>query len=983
MAAVGSSVSVFNPTLALVHFTAHGRLSITRSNLVSVGCQNTYRAKSVTYLKRELSRLNRRRMFSGVSRSTGSSSSGGNPDDLKPSDKEEVPFGYTRKDVLLIGLGVTLAGIGLKSGLEFAGVDPLQAGNVVQLFIVLGLTVGWISTYMFRVANKDMTYAQQLRDYEKKVMEKRLEGLTEAELEALLEQVEEEKRRLASGSDKRENNKEAKGERATKPRSRSKRRRERCEQEEPRPPEFCEDCCISTRSLRSLTLLLVVTASSVLFAMERHSNCTPSSSENGVLDVKPLRSLAPMFPAPFGFNAITQSTVPPFVCVTPFGSSPAGSDSSYLSGVPPAFPPFSFHEAPNQKPSNPDPVSFATRVVDAHVAMTPGANGSLRASPFSTSAKTPTSGAFWTPPATNVSIDEDGDPSLDDNMPASGRKTKRAGRRSSNQAGNSGTDVKRKRPNKSLNTELPLLPSSSNHPRESVEIVLMTYDALRRRLLQLDEAKDVNRRQDLKAGAIMSGKDLKANAGKRIGPVPGVEIGDIFYFRFEMCLIGLHAPSMAGIDYMTASFSDKDEPVAICIVSAGGYENEDDDVDVLIYSGQGGSGKHDKKQPDDQKLERGNLALERSLHRKNQIRVVRSTKDVSCPTGKIYIYDGLYKIDDSWVEKGKTGFNIFKYKLLREPGQPDGIAVWKMIQKWKENPSSRGRVILPDISSGAENIPVCLINDVDDERGPNHFVYVTTVKHLSHTISKKPLEGCMCLSVCLPGDTNCFCAQQNDGDLPYNSMGLLVRRKPLIYECSVSCQCSFNCRNRVTQKGIRLHFEVFRTKDRGWGLRSWDPIRAGTFICEYAGEVISKTRVEDDGEEDEYIFQATYLGEKASRWNCGPELLEDPDINSSNEVFRPFPITISAKNSGNIARFMNHSCSPNVFWQPVLYDHGDEDYPHIMFFAIKHIPPMTELAFDYGLHGDEAGQQKIGTGFISQRAKKCLCGSPNCRGYFG
>ena len=49
--------------------------------------------------------------------------------------------------------------------------DPLQAGNVVQLLVVLGMTVGWISTYMFRVANKDMTYAQQLRDYEKQVME--------------------------------------------------------------------------------------------------------------------------------------------------------------------------------------------------------------------------------------------------------------------------------------------------------------------------------------------------------------------------------------------------------------------------------------------------------------------------------------------------------------------------------------------------------------------------------------------------------------------------------------------------------------------------------------------------------------------------------------------------------------------------------------------------------------------------------------------
>uniref|UniRef100_A0A7N0RHY2 Uncharacterized protein n=1 Tax=Kalanchoe fedtschenkoi TaxID=63787 RepID=A0A7N0RHY2_KALFE len=112
--------------------------------------------------------------------------------------KETTPFGYTRKDVLLIGVGATVAGLGLESGLEYAGVDPLQAGNAVQLVMVLGLTVGWIWSYVFRVSNKEMTYAQQLRDYEYKVMEKRLEGLTEAELSALMEQVEEEKRQLAS-----------------------------------------------------------------------------------------------------------------------------------------------------------------------------------------------------------------------------------------------------------------------------------------------------------------------------------------------------------------------------------------------------------------------------------------------------------------------------------------------------------------------------------------------------------------------------------------------------------------------------------------------------------------------------------------------------------------------------------------------------------------------------------------------------------------
>lgn len=125
-------------------------------------------------------------------------SSNSNSSEIDSSEQAKTPFGYSRKDVLLIGIGLTVFGIGLKAGLEFAGVDPLQAGNVVQLVLVLGLTVGWISTYIFRVSNKEMTYAQQLRDYENKVMQKRLEGLTEAELEALLEQVEEEKR-LASG----------------------------------------------------------------------------------------------------------------------------------------------------------------------------------------------------------------------------------------------------------------------------------------------------------------------------------------------------------------------------------------------------------------------------------------------------------------------------------------------------------------------------------------------------------------------------------------------------------------------------------------------------------------------------------------------------------------------------------------------------------------------------------------------------------------
>lgn len=155
--------------------------------------QKSYKKETSLCLRQGLRDSRSRKPIISIPRCSSSSNSNDSTNESSIETKA-TPFGYTRKDVLLIGLGLTLLGYGLKSGLEFAGVDPLQAGNVVELVLVLGLTVGWISTYIFRVGNKEMTYAKQLRNYEYKVMEKRLEGLTEAELAVLIEQVEEEKR---------------------------------------------------------------------------------------------------------------------------------------------------------------------------------------------------------------------------------------------------------------------------------------------------------------------------------------------------------------------------------------------------------------------------------------------------------------------------------------------------------------------------------------------------------------------------------------------------------------------------------------------------------------------------------------------------------------------------------------------------------------------------------------------------------------------
>ena len=65
-----------------------------------------------------------------------------------------LQFGYTRKDVILLGVGILAFGYALYYGLQAAGYDALVAGNIVQIFVFLGIGVGYISTYIFRVANK-------------------------------------------------------------------------------------------------------------------------------------------------------------------------------------------------------------------------------------------------------------------------------------------------------------------------------------------------------------------------------------------------------------------------------------------------------------------------------------------------------------------------------------------------------------------------------------------------------------------------------------------------------------------------------------------------------------------------------------------------------------------------------------------------------------------------------------------------------------
>lgn len=693
--------------------------------------------------------------------------------------------------------------------------------------------------------------------------------------------------------------------------------------------------------------------------MEQNLGTDPNVIDKSrVLEVKPLRCLVPVFPGSSGMSSVSTPQPTPFVCVPPMGPFPLGVQPFYPFVAPNSNANQTTHSA------QPQPVNLgfensipAPVPLNSYRTPTPAKKRSGR--PKKAASKVASGDDGFNESPSQVGEFDDGEGA---NVTRSG---KRRGRSSLGKEGNEG-DIEG---DALVNNYLALFKLKelddfrrSNGDKDTAAAVLLVFNLIRRRLTQIEETKDSTgavKRPDLKASNLMMKNGARTNQSKRIGNVPGIEIGDIFFFRMELCLVGLHAPSMAGIDYMGVKVTADEEPLAVSIVSSGGYDDDRDDSNVIIYSGQGGVQRKDG-QVFDQKLERGNLALEKSVKRGNEIRVLRGVKDPAVSTCKIYIYDGLYKIQESWVEKSKTGCNVFKYKIIRIPGQQEAFSIWKTIQQWRDGTMTRPGIILPDLTSGGETQPVVLVNDVDGERGPAHFTYIRSLRYTQPFSTSTPSTPCHCTGGCQPGDTACPCVRRNDGFLPYSSLGVLLSDKPVVYECGPFCGCPPTCRNRMTQAGVKLRLEVFKTKNRGWGLRSWDPIRSGIFICEYAGDAIKGSDLRYDS--DEFIFDST-----RKYPSLGP--LND-DSNGYEKT--PFPLIVNSKHNGNVARFMNHSCSPNVYWLPVLRESNNDVYLHIAFFALRHIPPMQELTFDYGMVARERGD----------RGRKCFCGTAKCRGYF-
>lgn len=500
------------------------------------------------------------------------------------------------------------------------------------------------------------------------------------------------------------------------------------------------------------------------------------------------------------------------------------------------------------------------------------------------------------------------------------------------------------------------------------------------------DAKRGSKRPDLKALTMMRMTNSILYPKKRFGSIPGIDVGHQFFSRAEMVALGFHSHWLNGIDFIgqgkKLDYGDYILPLAISIVMSGQYEDDLDKYEEIVYTGQGGNNLlGDKRQIKDQVMQLGNLGLKNCMEQGVPVRVVRGHKCANSYVGKVYTYDGLYKVNSYWAEKGVSGYTVYKFRLKRVAGQPP-LTTNQVHYSRGPVPNSIGELqglVCDDISGGQEDIPIPATNLVDHPPvAPTGFTYCKEMK-FSKSIKLPPkAPGCSCKDMCTDPRV-CACAKLNGSDFPYvlRDGGRLIEPKAVVFECNSNCGCGPDCVNRTSQRGIKYRFEVFRTPNKGWAVRSWDYIPSGAPICEYIG-ILTKTDETDSAAANSYIFDIdclqTMKGLDGRERRLRDVSLPTSEKDEEKSIDNTPEFCIDAGLKGNIARFINHSCQPNLFVQCVLSTHHDVKLARVVLIAADNIPPLKELTYDYGYVLDSV----VGPDGKTKKMA-CYCGATDCR----
>ncbi|KAK7101957.1 hypothetical protein V1264_020258 [Littorina saxatilis] len=240
---------------------------------------------------------------------------------------------------------------------------------------------------------------------------------------------------------------------------------------------------------------------------------------------------------------------------------------------------------------------------------------------------------------------------------------------------------------------------------------------------------------------------------------------------------------------------------------------------------------------------------------------------------------------------------------------------------------------MEDISRGLEPMPILCEPDYKSARGifPRPFRYVTRNipgPGSDEEAFQDQLCGCDCIHDC--DDQTCPCLKRYGPNYHPKTGRLLPEavqsshQKPIL-ECNSECACNNRCSNRLVQQGPGARLKVAPAGARGFGLFACEDVERLTFVCEYAGEVVGagEARKRLDRKEGGMNYLIVL------REHCSGGMIltcVDPRL------------------TGNVGRFANHSCDPNLLMVPVRVENS---VPRLALFARRDISAGDELTFDY------------------------------------
>ncbi|KAL3316838.1 Histone-lysine N-methyltransferase NSD3 [Cichlidogyrus casuarinus] len=223
----------------------------------------------------------------------------------------------------------------------------------------------------------------------------------------------------------------------------------------------------------------------------------------------------------------------------------------------------------------------------------------------------------------------------------------------------------------------------------------------------------------------------------------------------------------------------------------------------------------------------------------------------------------------------------------------------------------------------------------DSSKGPRYFKKIKINYPIGNVRVYKLQdvnEALMC--ECKPGDPD-----------PCGPTSECLNRE-LKFECVASlCRNGAQCRNQRFTKRQYPPQKPFKTQDgRGWGLRALTDIDKGEFVNEYIGDLI---------DEEEANRRLKHAHEN--------NITEYYMMKLDNQRI------IDAGPKGNLSRFANHSCDPNLNTEKWTVN-GDV---RVGLFAVKHIKAGEELTFNYNFMS------------LGQEMLNCKCGTSSCVGHMG